>query len=1138
LSGGASLTVVDPDVSDSVTASVDQLVRSGVTSGLGSSDAALKAMLSVTAGAIAADPGAAGNLAWNFNSSPEAFDYLDEGETLTLTYTVKVEDGQGGTDTETVTVTVTGTNDIPDIGVGSGDSASASLAETNGGLAAAGTLTVVDKDLSDTVTLAVTGMAKAGTLIGLLPSDAALLAMFTATTGAIAADPGAAHNIAWNFASGSEAFDYLDEGETLTLTYTLRATDDSGGYDEQAVTVTITGTNDVPTIGIVGPGDSDAAALADGASPLAAQGRLTAVDPDWSDAVTASVVSVAGSRPIADLASTLAMLKVQPSGLIAANPGGGAANLAWSFGASGGAFDWLAAGETQVLTYVVRVTDDSGATADRNVTITITGTNEAPVVLSSVPAATAVVELADNAAGENTALLTSPVSVIRFADADASNSHNVTVTPSGAGYLGTLDGLLDNAADSFSWTFSVADSALEWLGAGEVLQQYYTVTIGDGQGGTASTVIEVNIVGSNDAAILSAANVLLVQGASPVATGGLLTIDDVDGPETFQAFAGRHGSYGSLSLTAGGAWSYAADTAWLGLAPGQVLTDSFTVLASDGTPTTISVSIAGSDDVAIARMDNFVTDEAHSVGGSLFADNGAGADSDPDSALAIAAVNGDPTRVGQQVTLASGALLTVNANGTFSYNPNHAFDSLTQAAGAMNQFAYDVFNYTLAGGSTATVLIRVNGLGTSQDRLEGTISDNVITGTPASDSFRLEQGGDDSVWGLGSNDGFYFGNAFDIRDKVDGGDGTDTLALQGNTDTSLGDVTNVEVLLALSGSDTRFGDMANYRYDYDLTTNDGNVGAGQTLTVQATGLLPGEDLHFDGSAETDGNFRIFAGQGTDDLRGGAGNDGFFFGADGNLTGADHVEGGGGTDSLALRGNYAGANAVVMTAATLTGIEVVAFLTGHSNPLGGPIAPGGFDYDLTMADANLAAGQRLDILATGLADDESVRFDGRAETDGSFRILSGAGDDTLWGGAGNDLIYGGRGADRLSGGAGADTFVYLSAAESTSTGFDTITGFDWHVDRIDAPGGASRAFGSAAAGALSMASFDANLATGLSGMLGAGQAALFPATGGDMAGRIFAVIDANGIAGYQAGEDLVIELVSPVTPIDPMAPVIA
>ena len=52
-----------------------------------------------------------------------------------------------------------------------------------------------------------------------------------------------------------------------------------------------------------------------------------------------------------------------------------------------------------------------------------------------------------------------------------------------------------------------------------------------------------------------------------------------------------------------------------------------------------------------------------------------------------------------------------------------------------------------------------------------------------------------------------------------------------------------------------------------------------------------------------------------------------------------------------------------------------------------------------------------------------------------------------------------------------------------------------------------------------------------------QAALFTATSGTLSGHVFAVIDANGIAGYQAGADLVIELVDPVTPIDPTAGII-
>ena len=84
---------------------------------------------------------------------------------------------------------------------------------------------------------------------------------------------------------------------------------------------------------------------------------------------------------------------------------------------------------------------------------------------------------------------------------------------------------------------------------------------------------------------------------------------------------------------------------------------------------------------------------------------------------------------------------------------------------------------------------------------------------------------------------------------------------------------------------------------------------------------------------------------------------------------------------------------------------------------------------------------------------------------------------------------------------------------------------------------SASTGTSGSGSLSAASFDADLAAGLNGFLGAGQAALFSATSGTMAGRLFAVIDGNGVAGYQAGEDLVIELVSPVTPIDPNVGVI-
>ncbi|MDB5719436.1 MAG: hypothetical protein JWP15_54 [Alphaproteobacteria bacterium] len=322
-----------------------------------------------------------------------------------------------------------------------------------------------------------------------------------------------------------------------------------------------------------------------------------------------------------------------------------------------------------------------------------------------------------------------------------------------------------------------------------------------------------------------------------------------------------------------------------------------------------------------------------------------------------------------------------------------------------------------------------------------------FAGTNGNDTFLLQSGGDDTASGLDGDDGFYFGAALSGADSVDGGAGSDTIAIQGDYSAglALGDLRNAEVFLLLSGGNASFGDTAGNRYSYNITTNDTNVAAGQTLTLISTGLQSNESVTFNGAAESDGNFRIYAGTGTDAYTGGAGSDGFFFGADDNLTGADRIDGGGGVDTVALRGWYADApfhpnNSVYFDNASLTNVEVLALLSGHTNEFTGVIAPDGFDYAITMADGNVAAGARLDINGVSLGADETVFFDGHAETDGAYRILSGAGSDGLIGGQGADIIFGGLGADTLTGNGGNDTFLYHSVAESTSTAKDFITDF--------------------------------------------------------------------------------------------------
>ena len=97
---------------------------------------------------------------------------------------------------------------------------------------------------------------------------------------------------------------------------------------------------------------------------------------------------------------------------------------------------------------------------------------------------------------------------------------------------------------------------------------------------------------------------------------------------------------------------------------------------------TASATVMAAPDMpGVAQNDAFTTAENAVLNGvsNVFADNGSGPDSDPDDPLQVTAVNGNALNVGTTITLASGALLTLNANGTFSYDPNGAFDAPADA---------------------------------------------------------------------------------------------------------------------------------------------------------------------------------------------------------------------------------------------------------------------------------------------------------------------------------------------------------------------------------------------------------------------------------------------------------------------------
>jgi len=128
--------------------------------------------------------------------------------------------------------------------------------------------------------------------------------------------------------------------------------------------------------------------------------------------------------------------------------------------------------------------------------------------------------------------------------------------------------------------------------------------------------------------------------------------------------------------------------------------------AATGTPLIADVDFRDSVNI-LAEDDNYTINEDGTISSNVFSDNGNGVDVAP-SGTTVTEVNGATASVGSQITLASGALLTMNADGTFEYNPNGAFNSLDDGETGTDNFTYTIDDGN-GGSDTATVAITLNG---------------------------------------------------------------------------------------------------------------------------------------------------------------------------------------------------------------------------------------------------------------------------------------------------------------------------------------------------------------------------------------------------------------------------------------------
>ncbi|MFL8992093.1 VCBS domain-containing protein, partial [Pseudomonas azerbaijanorientalis] len=323
---------------------------------------------------------------------------LAVGEVLTDSFTYAMRLGNGTLSWATATVQFSGMNDGVTVNLetqaGMVTEDADTTASATDSLTASGTIVFNDVDLSDT------HMATFAPAAG----NATDLGTFVLSPVSEAANA-ANGSVQWTYNLSNGAAQYLAQGQTVTETYLVTISDGHGSTVTQNVTITITGTNDGPTVTAA---EIESGAVTEDGTTVAS-GSFAFGDVDLAD--DAHVASV--SAPAGALGTLVATVNDESTGDAAGSVG-------WSYTLNNSAAQYLAEGQTKTEVFTVTLTDDFGATVTKDVTITLTGTNDQP---------TLTIDDKTGAMSEgNGAATLSDSGALSFADLDSNDAVTVSQT--------------------------------------------------------------------------------------------------------------------------------------------------------------------------------------------------------------------------------------------------------------------------------------------------------------------------------------------------------------------------------------------------------------------------------------------------------------------------------------------------------------------------------------------------------------------------------------------------------------------------------------------------------------------------------------------------------------------------------------
>ena len=251
-------------------------------------------------------------------------------------------------------------------------------------------------------------------------------------------------------------------------------------------------------------------------------------------------------------------------------------------------------------------------------------------------------------------------------DSDVDNTLSAAnITSFGQGAHGSV---VHNGDGTFTYTHDRSETASD----------SFSYTIDDGAGGTTTATVNVTITPVNDAAVVSAdvRDLTETNAAADLATSGTLTISDVDSPATFVAQAATVGSYGTFAIDAAGAWTYTASSAHNEFVAGATYTDTFSVASADGTLSSVTINILGTNDAAVLSADIRNLTETN-----------AAADLATSGTLTISDVDSPATFVAQAGTVGSYGTFAIDTAGAWTYTASSAHNEFVAGATYTDTFA-------------------------------------------------------------------------------------------------------------------------------------------------------------------------------------------------------------------------------------------------------------------------------------------------------------------------------------------------------------------------------------------------------------------------------------------------------------------